>query len=108
MNLRRHFNVKKQQKMAKTAKNGLKLLSLIASKILELEKSLLNKIFCPNIKLKVLFYKFFSNFSLELAMLYIFASWRLGISSCAKIPAYLIIHCIFLSLNFKDISELEK
>jgi len=38
------------------AKGGLQLASLIATKILELEKSLLNKIFCSNIKLKMLMF----------------------------------------------------
>jgi len=49
--------IKKQQKMAKKAKNGFKLTFLIAPTILELEIILLNKIFCSNIKLRMLLYK---------------------------------------------------
>jgi len=55
MNLQRHFKMEKTAKMAKTAKNGLQPMSLIALTILKIEKSLLNKIFCLNNKLKMLF-----------------------------------------------------
>jgi len=41
--------------MAEIAKNGLQLSSLKAPTILELEKSLKNKFFGSNIKLKMLF-----------------------------------------------------
>jgi len=58
-------------------------MSLITLTILELEKSLLNKIFWSNIKPKMLFYKLFSGF-FEFAMRYIFATWHLGIFSYAK------------------------
>jgi len=49
-------------KMVKTAKNGPQLTPLIAPTILELKKSLFNKIYCSNIKLKMLFYKIFFSF----------------------------------------------
>jgi len=55
-------------KTAKTAKYGLQLISLIAPKSLESEKSLLYKTFCSNIKLKLMFFKLFSSFKFDLPM----------------------------------------
>jgi len=66
-----------QQCHLKMAKNGLQLTSLIAPTILELEKSLKNKTFCSNNKLKILLFKLFFSFQFEFAMPYIFVSWWL-------------------------------
>jgi len=52
----------KTAKTGKTTKDGPQLTSLKAPSILELEKSVLNMVFCSNNKLKILFYKLFSIF----------------------------------------------
>jgi len=74
-------------KMAKLARNGFQLTSLIGPTILVLEESLLDKTFCSNIKLKMLPYKLFSCFKFELVMSSILASWRLGIFSVSIISS---------------------
>jgi len=78
-----------QRHLKKNAKKGKKW--LVAPTILKLEKSLSNKIFCSNYKLKMLFLKLFFIFQFESTISYSFVSWQLGIFLVQKIPLYLIL-----------------